>query len=60
MTSQGVRHSAIAVDIFAGPYNVTVFYVGTDDGRLVRRLAPTRKMPRGAVVSDQDIFDPDR
>ena len=57
LTNQGKRWTAVTVDVIPSLNDLSVLFIGTEDGHLVRALPPSRGHPRGKILSDQNVFD---
>ncbi|XP_076811303.1 uncharacterized protein LOC143456673 isoform X2 [Clavelina lepadiformis] len=60
LTNQGSRWNALAVDPAAGSNNVTMLFIGTEQGYLIRALAPDTRWQKGAILREQNVFDEKR
>nr|CAB3263218.1 uncharacterized protein LOC104266434 [Phallusia mammillata] len=60
MTHQGARYTTSVVDSSPSDKDLKVFYIGDEEGKLIRRLAPSSNWKSGAVLSVQDVFDENR
>lgn len=61
MTHQGSRYNTLAIDTSPNDdVDLKVFYIGDEEGRIMRRLSPSNKWKNGAVLSQHEVFDKER
>jgi len=60
-TYLGASFTSLAIRHNIGPQNdVTMMYIGTSAGQLLRVLLPDSRWPQGAIIEESSVFDEER